>query len=101
LKAWIKHTQVHHIDGTLKRGQLKGSDRALGFRWPTNQSYVYRRYQKDDIRSRHTHVTEKISERCPFFFINFFFIIDPTPKLVCLALGNPSDQQHCTIAHIT
>ena len=29
---------------------------------------------------------------------NFFFI-DPTPKLGCLALGSPSDQQHCTIAH--
>ena len=30
----------------------------------------------------------------------FFFFIDPTPKLGCLALGYPSDQQHCTIAHI-
>ena len=30
-----------------------------------------------------------------------FFFIDPTPKLSCLALGNPSDQQHCTIAHIS
>ena len=34
-------------------------------------------------------------------FYKSFFFIDPTPKLVCLALGNPSDQQHCTIAHIS
>ena len=34
-------------------------------------------------------------------FTVFFFFIDPTPKLSCLALGNPSDQQHCTIAHIS
>ena len=31
--------------------------------------------------------------------VDAFFFIDPTPKLGCLALGYPSDQQHCTIAH--
>ena len=36
------------------------------------------------------------------FFTRYrFFFIDPTPKLGCLALGYPSDQQHCTIAHIS
>ena len=43
--------------------------------------------------------TEKEQKR-NFLDFNFFFI-DPTPKLSCLALGNPSDQQHCTIAHIS
>ena len=38
MKAWIKPTQVQYIDGTLKRGQLKDSDRALGFKWPTNHT---------------------------------------------------------------
>ena len=49
----------------------------------------------------HARYRENIWEVSLLFYQFFFFIIDPTPKLVCLALGNPSDQQHCTIAHIS
>ena len=46
-------------------GQLKGSDRALGFRWPTNHpptGDMKRTTFAADTRT----VTEKIFERCPF-----------------------------------
>ena len=48
-------------------GQLKGSDRALGFRWPTNHPPTVDMKRTTFAADTRT-VTEKIFERCPFFF---------------------------------
>ena len=68
-------------------GQLKGSDRALGFRWPTNHpptGDMKRTTFAADTRT----VTEKIFERCPFFINQFRPPLSPTSIFFVQSLGH-------------
>ena len=72
----------------------------LGHDLSSNRTQREFQFEVEDPRLQDRIVKVKAQFEATTCSLPTFFFIDPTPKLGFLALGCPSDQQHCTIAHI-